>query len=172
MTRDASWEARGFDVWKAQHLATRPSGSLRHQEGIGSWVRSGDIVLTVPVLPGWDVESRRRRAVRGGWAPPESNGELMLVDESADAATLKAPDNVHVSPRGSLILCEDSTLGAQYLRCLAPSGELFDLAQNAVPGLEHSEFAGPVFSGDGQTLFVNVYGPAMTIAIWAWGSLV
>jgi len=108
---------------------------------------------------------RRRGAARSG-----AEGELTLLYESHVAEQLKAPDNVCLSPRGALLICEDSTSGPQYVRCLAPSGELFDLVRNCTPGLEHSELAGATFSPDGQTLFLNLYAESKTAAIWGpWG---
>lgn len=105
--------------------------------------------------------SRRRGAARRG-----AEGELTLLFESRDAALLKAPDNVCLAPRGSLLICEDSTSGPQYVRCFTPSGELFDLVRNCTPGLEHGELAGVTFSPDGQTLFLNLYAEGKTAAIW------
>jgi uncharacterized protein len=40
---------------------------------------------------------------------------------------------------------------------------LFDFAANE---LNQSEFAGSCFSPDGNTLFVNIQNPGMTLAIW------
>ena len=51
-------------------------------------------------------------------------------------------------------------------RGLAPHGYVFDLARNMVPGFENREFAGATFSPDGQTLFVNIQTPGLTLAIW------
>ncbi|HEX4948819.1 MAG TPA: alkaline phosphatase PhoX [Blastocatellia bacterium] len=116
---------------------------------------------------------------------------LTLLFESDSADRLDAPDNLALSPRGGIIIAEDNG-GAQYLRGISPSGELFDFARNLHNTLE---FAGACFSPDGQTMFVNLYGRAtvrttqpykspvlipipseerelaLTIAIWGpWGS--
>lgn len=103
-----------------------------------------------------------RAAPGGGW--------LTLVFESPGREVLDSPDNVTVSPRGGLVLCEDS--GESRLRGLTPDGRIFDLARNDLNG---REFAGACFSPDGQTLFVNIQGDTtsggpghlgMTFAIW------
>jgi secreted PhoX family phosphatase len=96
-----------------------------------------------------------------------SNGKahLSLLYESKDPAVLDAPDNITVSPRGGLVLCEDGS-GDQYLRGLTPKGEIFDFALNRYPGSTGAEFAGATFSSDGETLFVNVISPGATFAIW------
>ena len=91
-----------------------------------------------------------------------SGGQLTLIFESPSADVLDGPDNVVVTPRGGLLLCEDGD-DAQFVRGLTPRGEIFDFAKNR---LNDSEFAGATFSPDGETLFVNIQSPGMTIAIW------
>lgn len=100
-----------------------------------------------------------------------SGGQLILVFESPSRDVLDAPDNIVVSPRGGLIVCEDGD-GVQFLRALTQRGEIFDFGQNLT--VESDEFAGACFSPDGQTLFVNIQGATsstgaskgMTFAIW------
>lgn len=105
------------------------------------------------------------------------DGLLVLIFESPDRRVLDGPDNLTVSPRGGILICEDGW-GTNYLRGLTPDGEIFDFAQNIANG---NEFAGACFSPDGQTLFVNVQGAkramsideelGMTFAIWGpWGA--
>ncbi len=91
-----------------------------------------------------------------------SDGELTLLFESRDPAILNAPDNICVSPRGGLVLCED-TEQEIYVRGLTPQGKIFDFAKNI---LGNSEFAGATFSPDGKTLFLNIQTPGLTFAIW------
>jgi hypothetical protein len=79
---------------------------------------------------------------------------LTLVYESPSRAVLDYPDNITVSPRGGILICEDGT-GQQYLRGLTPRGELFDFGLNL---LNRTEFAGACFSPDGRVLFVNIMG--------------
>ena len=83
------------------------------------------------------------------------------------------PDNVCVSPRGGLVLCEDGR-DVQFVRGLTVDGVVFDFAQNnAVLRGEHglhgdfrrSEFAGAAFSPDGKWLFFNMQSPGITFAI-------
>ena len=105
-------------------------------------------------------ESLRAKEVAGGYGPLHPSKAA-----NADEALLKAPDNLCVSPRGGLVICEDGR-GAQHLRGLADGGQIFDLAVNVVPGFENMEFAGTTFSPDGQTLFVNIQAPGLTFAIW------
>jgi secreted PhoX family phosphatase len=99
-----------------------------------------------------------------------SGGQLILVFESPSPDVLDAPDNIVVTPRGGLIVCEDGD-GTQFLRGLTQRGEIFDFGQNIA---NTDEFAGACFSPDGETLFVNIQGSTsstgankgMTFAIW------
>jgi secreted PhoX family phosphatase len=79
---------------------------------------------------------------------------LTMIFESPSHDICDGPDNCCVTPRGGLVMCEDAG-GAQFLRALSPSGQIFDLARNLRNTIE---FAGVCFSPDGQTLFVNQYG--------------
>ena len=84
------------------------------------------------------------------------------------------PDNITVSPRGGLILCEDGD-GLEYLHGLTVNGEIFRFAQNnvklsgernAITGdFTTSEWAGVCYSADGQWLFANIQSPGITFAI-------
>jgi uncharacterized protein len=102
----------------------------------------------------------------------DDGGELVLVFESRSRDVLSAPDNITVSPRGGLVLCEDSS-GGCHIRGLSPRGEIFTFARNV---MNDREFAGACFSPDGRILFVNIQGGVgdasdpknlgMTLAIW------
>jgi len=114
---------------------------------------------------------------------PEQS-RLRLLFESPGLDVLNRPDNLAVSPRGGIVLCEDSKRRRPFLRGLPPPGELFDFAQNAVVldgernGLRGDfrsrEWAGACFSPDGRWLFANVQWPGITFAItgpWERGLL-
>lgn len=102
-------------------------------------------------------------------------GELVMIYESPSLGVLKNPDNVCVSPRGGIVLCEDSD-GPNFVRGLTRGGEVFDFVKN---NINDAEWAGACFSPQGQTLFVNIQGStstgsavfAATYAIWGpWNS--
>jgi secreted PhoX family phosphatase len=105
------------------------------------------------------------------WAYRSEDQVLELVFQSPGAAVLDFPDNVTTSPRGTLILCEDSS-GDNFVRGLTREGQLFDIALNRLRNPAGAprfgdEFAGSTFSPDGSTLFVNIQASAgMTFAIW------
>jgi uncharacterized protein len=117
-------------------------------------------------------------------------GTLTLIYESTSGALLDSPDNLLVTPRGGIMLCEDDAsdvdndthplaLGIENVNRLVglvPGGEPFEFAVNV---LNDSELAGACYSSDGTTLFVNVFGGStlgsgMTCAItgpWNRGGL-
>lgn len=109
------------------------------------------------------------------WAWYPDNSQLVLIYESRDRAVLDYPDNVVLSPRGGLVLCEDSYgAGHTLLHGLTAAGELFHFARNAVQlegqmgftgDFRTAEWAGACFSPDGRWLFANVYAPGFSVAI-------
>ena len=86
-------------------------------------------------------------------------GELTLVFESPSHEVLDSPDNIVVSPRGGLVMCEDGT-GDQFVRGLDREGRIVNLvwSPQAEGGPQPGEFAGSCFSPDGRVLFFNVQG--------------
>jgi hypothetical protein len=88
------------------------------------------------------------------WIHDPVASTITLLFESDDVDVLDAPDNITVTPRGGLIVCEDNG-GMQFLRGIARDGQIFDFAKNIHNNIE---FAGACFSPDGQTLFVNLFG--------------
>lgn len=124
------------------------------------------------------------------WHHDPRRGTLTLFFESSGGSVLDSPDNLLVTPRGGILLCEDNasaTGGGGHptapgiedvnrLVGVSRRGEAFEFAVNV---LNDSEFAGATFSPDGRTLFVNVFGDGsagsgMTAAItgpWHRGAL-
>ena len=119
-----------------------------------------------------------------------SSGKLRLLFESPGQAVLDSPDNITITPRGGLMLCEDDAGGTDNdthplapgivnvnrLIGVSPAGEAFEFAVNR---LNSAEFAGACFSPSGRTLFANIFGnglrgSGMTVAItgpWSAGPL-
>lgn len=98
-------------------------------------------------------------------------GELALVYESPSVGVLNSPDNICISPRGGIVICEDGA-GTNYVRGITRTGEVFDLVRN---NANTSEWAGACFAPGGRTLFVNIQGSTdqnntttlgKTFAIW------
>jgi secreted PhoX family phosphatase len=112
---------------------------------------------------------------------------LKLIYDSPSAAECENPDNIVVTPRGALLLCEDNsgptTNDAERLLGLTKKGKLFTFAKNnidfsaatgyappagktvALVNHKQNEWAGACFSPCGEWLFVNIQTPGITFAI-------
>ncbi|ANU07206.1 alkaline phosphatase PhoX [Paraurantiacibacter namhicola] len=88
---------------------------------------------------------------------------LELFYESPAVSEYSFGDNLCIAPFGDLVVCEDKYTDTKdnHLRGITPAGEAYAFARLRLP----TEPAGACFSPDGRTLFVNVYRPAMTLAI-------
>jgi len=163
-------------------------GGARFNRGEGCWAADGVI---------YHVDTSGGRAGKGVvWAyVPERELLIALYVSPADVEA-DNPDNVTVSPRDGLVLCEDggghTTAAGDYrgtrLIGVSPEGAPFDFAENnmvidsALPGrpaiapadYRGSEFAGVCFDRSGKTLYVNIQTPGVTFAItgpWQRGPL-
>ena len=142
----------------------------------GAWYDSGSVYFTSttggPIGRGqlWEYDPRRET--------------LKLVYASTSSSVLDRPDNVTVSPRGGILLCEDGSQSSQRIKGLDRNGNIFDFARNNVMlwgevngiagDFRNREWAGACFSHDGRWLFVNIQVPGITFAItgpWDNGSL-
>ena len=157
--RNSAWDsmgvfAQGFD-----------RGGARFSRLEGCWY--GDRSIYFHATNGGDAGRGQVWQYR---ATDADGRELTLVFESPSAEVLDGPDNVTVSPRGGVVICEDGS-GEQYIRGLTRDGRIFDFAKNLA---NNDEFAGACFSPDGRTLFLNIMGSTtsagasrgMTFAIW------
>jgi secreted PhoX family phosphatase len=117
------------------------------------------------------------------WEYDPRRDRIRLLFESPSADVLNAPDNITVSPRGGLVLCEDGG-GTEYVHGLTTDGVIFKFAQNNVVlngerngisgDFRGSEFAGACYSFDGDWLFFNIQSPGITFAVtgpWKKGAL-
>jgi hypothetical protein len=186
---------QGFDLGAA---------SFRRLEGC--WFGNGAVYFAATsggdagVGQVWEYRPGRDRgrgsSHSGGRGRGNDGGFLTLVYESPDAAELNFPDNLTVSPQGSILLCEDAPGFNQFMRGVTRRGEIFDFGLNLET---NREWAGATFAeahpswnrrgrhhGGGRgnsrwdrvTLFVNRQGPTsgpavpspgdegMTFAIW------
>jgi secreted PhoX family phosphatase len=124
---------------------------------------------------------------------------LKLIYVAPNANTLDNPDNITVTPRGGLLLCEDAAgnnfTAGERLIGLTLDGQAFTFGQNIVnptaaqlaaarknipppnPGqptnfdCRQQEFAGACYSPDGRWLFCCIQTPGITFAITGpWGA--
>jgi len=141
----------------------------------GAWYGGGRIFITA--TSGGDAKMGQV------WEVDPAKARLRLVFESPSTGVCSMPDNICVSPRGGLVLCEDGS-GTSHVHGLTVDGRIFPFIRNNVvikpedgrrPGdFRESEFAGATFSPDGRWLFVNVQNPGVTFAItgpWESGIL-
>ena len=152
-------------------------GAARIVRGEGCWYGNGLVYLN---------------STSGGAA---GEGQVFALDPvgqrfacvftSPSAAVLDNPDNITVSPRGGIVLCEDGENPVQSLHGLTPDGEIFRFAENHVVlagerngiagNFSGSEWAGATFEPkNGHWLFVNIQTPGITFAItgpWKKGAL-
>ena len=113
-----------------------------------------------------------------------------MIYDAPNATDLDNPDNITVTPRGGLLLCEDAAgngfTEGERLVGLTLDGKTFTFAMNninlttaynnRVPAgnYSQSEWAGACYSPDGRWLFVNIQTPGVTFAItgpWGQGPL-
>jgi secreted PhoX family phosphatase len=111
---------------------------------------------------------------------------LTVIYDAPNAATLDNPDNMTVTPRGGLLLCEDAAgngfTEGERLVGLTTHGQAFTFAMNnvnlssdyndRVPAGDYrqSEWAGACYSPNGRWLFANIQTPGVTFAITGpWG---
>lgn len=92
------------------------------------------------------------------------NFTLKLLIDVPPKGILEYPDNLTVAPFGDVMVCEDGA-GEQYICGITPDGKMYTFARNA---LNQSELAGICFAPDGQTMFVNIQSPGITLAIWGF----
>jgi secreted PhoX family phosphatase len=141
----------------------------------GTWYGDGRIYI---------VSTTGGEAAAGQVWEYDPRGErVRLIFESPGKDVLDMPDNLCVSPRGGLVLCEDGATD-NFVRGLALDGGIFPFARNNVVldgerngfagDFRAREFAGAAYSPDGRWLFFNAQTPGITFAVtgpWAGGSL-
>ena len=96
----------------------------------------------------------------GGYG--DTGDVLELFYEGTDTNNMESPDNIVITPWGDLWFAEDGD-GENRVMGITPEGGVYKFASNR---LNDSEFAGPTFSPDGNTFFVNIQTPGKTFAIW------
>lgn len=147
----------------------------------GIWAADGTITFA----------STSGGAARRGqiWRLDVADQTLTLLYESPGSDVLDSPDNLLVTPRGGILLCEDDASNDGDTHPLAPGltdvnrliglsneGEPFEFLVNR---FSDTELAGASFSPDGKTLYFNVFGDrtagsGFTVALrgpWSAGPL-
>ncbi len=89
----------------------------------GAWSGGGKVYVTA--TSGGDADMGQV------WELDVSKQTIRLLYESPNAGVLNMPDNICVSPRGGLVLCEDGTQ-SPCVRGLTTDGQLFTFVRNNV----------------------------------------
>ena len=165
--------AEAEEDWLAVFFQGVSQGGARFARLEGAF--HGDGGIYVVSTNGGDAEAGQVFHYRPG---SDDTGELTLVFESPSHDVLDSPDNIVLSPRGGLVMCEDGT-DDQYIRGLDREGSIVNLVRAPRVGEDQpGEFAGSCFSPDGRVLFFNVQGgreagstvASATYAMWGpWG---
>ena len=184
-TRGHSPEGLAAGVWDEQgvYAQGRVLGATRFARMEGAW--AGPDGEGRPGI--WAVSTSGGAAGLGQvWFFDPARQRLRLIYESPGAEVLDSPDNITVSPRGGVVLCEDGDVVPQRLHGLTRGGVLFPLAANNVvltargPGgvkprdYRGEEWAGATFDRAGEWLFANIQTPGVTVAVtgpWVDGGL-
>jgi len=170
-------------------------GGLRMARGEGIWYSGGKMFI-VDTATGVDERGRKGRGNGAVWVLDLGSQRMRALFVSGNDLAANNPDNVTVSPRGGVVLCEDGGESpdaygpGSRLIGLTRSGESFYLAKNnvqltstqianagkTVEEGDHrdSEFCGACWDASGRTLFVNTQTPGITFAItgpWMRGPL-
>lgn len=132
----------------------------------GAWAGNGRIYFT--------STSGGEARLGQVWELDPAKNVLRLAFESSSRDVLQGPDNLCVSPKGGLVICEDAAK-PNAMRALSPDGKIATLARNiaSLDGQRNgfagdyaaSEFAGATFSPDGKWLFFNLQRPGITFAM-------
>jgi uncharacterized protein len=124
--------------------------------------QGGNVSPTTPLRVGEEARGNGQIWKYTPGKTAKNGGSIELFLEPNDPNIVDLPDNITVAPNGHLITCEDGK-GEQRLIGITPKGGVYTFARNA---RDRSEFAGACFTPDGQTMFVNIYDPGITVAIW------
>jgi secreted PhoX family phosphatase len=143
---------RGFD-----------KGAARFARGEGMWFGTNELYFAC-TNGGYESKGQVFRYTpspeEGKLGEKNSPGKLQIFAEPNDSEIVKYCDNLTIAPWGDVVLCEDDP--HPFVVGITPAGEYYKLAENT--GYK-SEFAGGVFSPSGDTYFVNIQGPGLTLAI-------
>jgi secreted PhoX family phosphatase len=139
------------------------AGAARFARGEGMWFGNNEFYFACTsggLTKGGQIFRYQPGAYEGTNREMEAPGKIQIFAEPNDKDILNHCDNLTIAPWGDVILCEDNA--RPFLIGITPAGEYYRLAENTG---YRSELSGVVFSPDGSTLFVNIQGQGLTLAI-------
>jgi len=169
------------------------AGGLQLARGEGLWYSAGKLYL-VDTATGVDAANRPGRGHGAVWELELATMKLKVIFVSDRQEVGNNPDNIVVSPRGGILLCEDgvgwidafgfgtrllgiSAQGDSFIFCKnnvnLTNSQIAGAAKRVDPGdYRESEFAGACWDPAGRVLFCNVQTPGITFAISGpWGDI-
>ncbi len=169
-------------------------GCLQMSRGEGIWYHEGKMYIADTSV-GVDGSGRPGRGDGAVWELDLATMKMKAIYVSSGQLVGNNPDNITVSPRGGVMLCED---GGNSPDVYGPGSRMFGLTadgdayyfaknttnltaeQIAAAGkhidagnYQGSEFCGACWDPSGRVLFVNMQSPGITFAItgpWARGN--
>jgi len=173
--KEATWvELDGVDnPHDDLRLRGHASGAALFARGEGIFFGKGELFFTCTSGGAANIGQMMRyvpSAAEGQPGERDLPARLQLFVEPDNGKIMNYADNIAVTPWGHVIACEDqyTAVHTNHLKGITPEGKVYTLGRNAFRG--SSEFAGVCFSPDGQTMFVNIQTPGITLAIngpWA-----
>ena len=184
----------GFDVnprGSGPFVQAWAAGGLQLARGEGIWYSAGKMYM-VDTATGVDGANRPGRGEGAVWELDLASMKLKAIFVSDNQLVGNNPDNITVSPRGGIVVCEDGGSSVDpfgtgtRLLGISAEGDSFIFCKNNVnlsaaqiagadksvaPGnYRGSEFAGACWEPSGRVLFCNIQTPGITFAITGpWG---
>ncbi|MDO9475445.1 MAG: DUF839 domain-containing protein [Pseudohongiella sp.] len=169
------------------YLQARDAGALSLSRGEGIVYFEGMIYI-VDTSAGVNEAGQAGFGDGAVWMLDPVSGSLRCLFASTNPTMANNPDNIAISPRGGLMMCEDgggaeddfgfgerimglTTSGGSYI--FAKNNIVLTAAQIAAAGKKcdpgdyrDREIAGVCFDPQGEIMFVNIQTPGITFAIW------
>lgn len=170
------------------------AGCLQMSRGEGIWYHAGKVYIADTSV-GVDSSNRPGRGDGAVWELDVATMKMKAIYVSSGQLVGNNPDNITISPRGGVFLCEDGGnspdnygTGSRVFGLMA-NGDAYYFAKNnvvlsagqiaaagktvAAGDYQGSEFCGACWDPAGRVLFVNIQTPGITFAItgpWARGN--
>lgn len=138
-------------------------GAARFARGEGVWYGDNDFYFACTnggKLEHGQIFRYTLSPAEGDLSENENPATLEIFIEPNDTDLVESCDNLTIAAHGDLVICEDKP--TPRIVGVTPEGGIYHIGKNV--GYK-SEFAGATFSPDGKTLFVNIQGPGLTLAI-------
>lgn len=153
------------DIKVREQVQAKGATPIKKAEGVWTGL-DGNIWLVSSYADGPDAEDPEdiTAAAHSGqiWRYDPRREQIELVALFPHGSKFDGPDNITASPHGYALACTDGEED-NWLVGITEDGTTFPFALNV---LNDVEFAGATFSPSGQTLFVNIQEPGLTLAIW------